>query len=138
MIFSHIGSEDNHANVLTKPLSTERAPLLDKFGVAMAKNTIKAVAREWDLTIEDTFDRMLIVLWDALFLGAIRRLESARLSKHHRGRDIGAGPLVPARSDGGCKAVVRWHMQLLWDTPPRRHQQALVVAPQVHGASSKL
>ena len=55
-------------HVYTKPLWTERAPLLDKFGEAMAKNTIKVVAREWDLSVEDTFDHMMIVLWDALFL----------------------------------------------------------------------
>ena len=96
--------------VLTKPLWTERAPLLDKFGVAMAKSGIKAVAREWDLTIEDVFDRMLIVLWDALFLAqsedwsrrglantpADETLELARWFL--RGQKVGAKPLF----DGIC------------------------------------
>ena len=54
--------------VWTKPLCTERAPLLDKFGAAMATSGIQVIAREWGLSIEDTFDRMMVVLWDALFL----------------------------------------------------------------------
>ena len=76
----------------------------------MAQGVIGDVARSWHLGVEDTFDRMMLVLWDALFLRqseewshrgyanttADETLDLARWFL--RGQKVGAKPLF----DGMC------------------------------------
>ena len=52
---------------MVRPISAERSVMLDKFGKAIAKKDVSAVARSMQLSIEDTFDRLMIVLWDVMF-----------------------------------------------------------------------
>jgi hypothetical protein len=92
--------------------SKKRAPLLDAFGRALVESEQKAkkLAREWDLSIEQLMDKMLLVLWDACFLAqadewtrrgqanlhADETLEIARWFL--RGKAVGAKPIF----DGMC------------------------------------
>ena len=86
--------------------------MLDAFGKALAFNELNAekLAKEWDLSIEEFMDQMLLTLWDACFLTqseewtqrgqanlyADETLELARWLL--RGRTVGTKPIF----DGMC------------------------------------
>ena len=100
--------------VLMRPLRTERAPPVDDMGKAMDSNeTMWRIAKDWPgmaLSIEDTLERMLLVLWDGLFLtqaeawtnGGVANLpsdETLELARWFlRGRQVGSKPIF----DGIC------------------------------------
>lgn len=95
--------------VLMRPLRTERAPPVDDMGKAMDSNkTMRRIAKDWPgaaLSIEATLDRMLLVLWDGLFLaqaeawtnGGVANLssdETLELARWFmRGQTIGRKPI---------------------------------------------
>ena len=111
----HLRREDvGEVRVLMRPMHTKRAPLLDEFGRKFFEgHNIKVIAREWKperLTVEETFDRMLLVLHDALFLeqcdvwtrGGYANLDAGEATELARwfllGQNVGRKPLM----DGIC------------------------------------
>eukprot|EP00973_Karenia_brevis_P096384 12431531-Karenia_brevis.AAC.1 len=59
-------------NVFMRPFFTDRGPPMDDMCKAMSSTTsMKDIAKHWpkgELTIGETLDRMLLVLWDGLFM----------------------------------------------------------------------
>ncbi len=61
--------ENDALVVLLRPIGTKRQPPLDPFCRELfSKKSIRTIASESSLSIESTLDRMLLSLWDALFL----------------------------------------------------------------------
>ena len=107
--------EEGSLCVLMRPLWTERAPPMDDMAKAMdSDKTMRRIAKDWPagaaLSIEETLDRMLLVLWDGLFLAQAEAWTSsgvANLSSDEtlelarwflRGQKVGSKPIF----DGIC------------------------------------
>eukprot|EP00973_Karenia_brevis_P072544 10076827-Karenia_brevis.AAC.1 len=114
-IRKHHEENENCLRVLMRPFHTDRGPPMDEMCKAMASNeeTIERIASSWPdstLSIEETLDRMLLVLWDSLFMAQSQAWtdsevpnlpsdETLELARWFlRGQQVGSKPIF----DGIC------------------------------------
>ena len=54
--------------ILTRPFGTKREPLTDNFGRKLVQTRVRKLAHELHLEVDAIMDKLLLCLWDALFL----------------------------------------------------------------------
>jgi len=105
------GMDEGWLCFLSRPFGTKRAPLVDTFGLSLfGDKAVGEIASEQSLSAPQCFDRMLLCLFDALFLAQSEAWsnrgvanmpsdEPFEIAKYFmRGQSVGAKPLF----DGLC------------------------------------